>query len=170
MRRLILIVCLLTMTGLSPVRAVTPDEVLSDSALEARARAISKELRCLVCQNQSIDDSDAELAHDLRVVVRERLRAGDSDRQVMTFVVERYGDYVRLRPPFRANTLALWLTPLVLLLMGSALALAVVRRGRTRPGAGPLTEDERARLGAALARLRAGPAPPTARGERDGPP
>ena len=91
--------------------AVNPDEMLDDPALEARAREISKGLRCLVCQNQSIDDSDADLARDLRVLVRERLVSGDSDGQVIDYVVSRYGDFVRLRPPFKAPTYALWLGP-----------------------------------------------------------
>ena len=91
--------------------AVNPDEMLDDPALEARAREISKGLRCLVCQNQSIDDSDADLARDLRVLVRERLAAGDSDGQVIGYVVSRYGDFVLMRPPFKAATYALWLGP-----------------------------------------------------------
>lgn len=100
--------------------AVEPDEMLKDPALEARARAISRELRCLVCQNQSIDDSNAGLAHDLRVLVRERLKAGDSDAQVMAFITARYGDFVLLRPPFKPTTYVLWLGPLAVFLMGLA--------------------------------------------------
>src|SRR5579884_2717033 len=91
--------------------AVEPDEMLTDPGLEARARAISKELRCMVCQNESIDDSQAPLAHDLRVLVRERLKAGDSDAQVMNFLVARYGEFVLLKPPLSWHTLALWGTP-----------------------------------------------------------
>src|SRR5689334_25305690 len=95
--------------------AVTPDEMLKDPALEARARNLSEELRCMVCQNQSIDDSEAPLAHDLRVLVRQRLEAGDSDRQVLDYLVARYGDFVLLRPPFKPETLLLWgLPPLAL--------------------------------------------------------
>jgi cytochrome c-type biogenesis protein CcmH len=101
---------------------VQPGEQLADPALEARARKISQELRCLVCQNQSIDDSNAELARDLRLIVRERLTAGDSDAQVLAFVEQRYGEFVLLRPPFKLHTLALWLTPL-LLLIGTVLVL-----------------------------------------------
>ena len=97
----------------APVLAVEPGEVLPDPALEARARALSKELRCLVCQNQSIDDSNAPLARDLRVLVRDRLQAGDSDAKVMEYVTDRYGDYVLLRPPFKATTLVLWIGPFV---------------------------------------------------------
>src|SRR5947209_10528603 len=100
----------------APAFAVQPDEILSDPALEARARDLSRELRCLVCQNQSIDDSNAPLARDLRLLVRERLNAGDTDAQVMQFVEDRYGEFVLLRPAFNAHTLLLWLAPLVVLL------------------------------------------------------
>ncbi len=136
--------------------AVQPDEVLPDPAMEARARTISKDLRCLVCQNQSIDDSNAPLARDLRVLVRERLAAGDSDRQVLSFVTDRYGDYVLLRPPFKTTTLFLWVGPFVIL-AGGALATALYLRGRRggaaaggHPDTAPLTEDERRRLDALL--------------------
>jgi cytochrome c-type biogenesis protein CcmH len=95
----------------SPAGAVLPDEMLTDLVLEARARDISKNLRCLVCQNQSIDDSDADLARDLRIIVRERLVAGDSDGAVIGFVVDRYGDFVLLNPPFKASTYVLWIGP-----------------------------------------------------------
>ena len=131
--------------------AVNPDEMLDDPALEARAREISKGLRCLVCQNQSIDDSDADLARDLRVLVRERLVAGDSDGRVIDYVVSRYGDFVLMRPPFKATTYALWLGPA---LIGGLGVLAVVAFYRRRTAAGarrgtappPLTEDEKRRL------------------------
>ncbi len=102
----------------SPAHAVQPDEVMSDKTKEARARALSVQLRCLVCQNQSIDDSDAPLARDLRVLVRERISAGDSDRAVMDYVVARYGDFVLLNPPFKLSTLVLWLSPIFLLAAG----------------------------------------------------
>lgn len=102
-----------------PAHAVQPDEVLKDPTLEHRAREISAELRCLVCQNQSIDDSDAPLAKDLRVLVRERLQAGDSDQQVEDYVVGRYGEFVLLRPVFAWHTLALWATPIIVLLLGA---------------------------------------------------
>jgi cytochrome c-type biogenesis protein CcmH len=98
-----------------PALAVQPDEILKDPALEARARALSTELRCLVCQNQSIDESDAPLARDLRILLREQLQQGKSDAQVMDFIVARYGDYVRLRPPFNSSTIILWGFPFVLL-------------------------------------------------------
>ncbi|EWY42399.1 cytochrome C biogenesis protein [Skermanella stibiiresistens SB22] len=134
----------------SPAFAVQPDEVLRDPAMEARAREISKELRCLVCQNQSIDDSNAPLARDLRVLVRQRLVAGDGDGEVLDYVTARYGDYVLLRPPFKASTYVLWLGPIAVLLLG-ALGAALFLRGR-RPtvvggeGATPLTPEERQRL------------------------
>src|SRR5579859_3377583 len=117
MKRLLLVLLL----GLAAASAwaVQPDEMLADPKLEARARAISRDLRCLVCQNQSIDDSDAELARDLRLLLRERLKAGDSDQQARQFLVDRYGDYVLLKPPFKTATLALWLGTPVLLLGGS---------------------------------------------------
>jgi cytochrome c-type biogenesis protein CcmH len=122
-----------------PVRAVQPDEVLKDPALERRARDISAGLRCLVCQNQSIDDSDAQLAKDLRVLVRERLVAGDTDAQVQDFLVQRYGEFVLLKPTFRANTLLLWLTPALVLALGGLGAWAAMRR---RSGGAPLDEGE----------------------------
>jgi cytochrome c-type biogenesis protein CcmH len=127
-----------------PALAVQPDEVLDDPALEARARAISAELRCLVCQNQSIDDSDAPLARDLRILVRDRLQAGDSDADVFAYLVDRYGEFVLLRPTFSARNVLLWLTPLVALALGAFLA---VRRLRARPaaaGAGLSREEEEA--------------------------
>ena len=102
----------------APAFAVEPGEMLADPALEARAREISKELRCLVCQNQSIDDSDATLARDLRIVVRERLTAGDTDSETVAFIVDRYGDFVLLRPPFKASTLILWIGPALILVAG----------------------------------------------------
>ncbi|WP_306029633.1 cytochrome c-type biogenesis protein [Stappia sp. MMSF_3263] len=121
----------LTTLAAAPALAVAPDEVLGDPVLEQRARDLSAELRCMVCQNQSIDDSDAPLAKDLRVLVRERLVAGDSDAQVIDFLVERYGEFVLLKPRFSWNTVILWsLAPLVLLGGGIVLALAARRRAR----------------------------------------
>lgn len=108
--------------------AVDPSEVLDDPALEERAREISKELRCLVCQNQDIDSSNAELAKDLRVLVRERLVAGDTDKQVIGFIVDRYGDFVLLKPPVQSNTMVLWLTPILLLLVGGIMIFFLMRR------------------------------------------
>ncbi|HEY2532967.1 MAG TPA: cytochrome c-type biogenesis protein [Xanthobacteraceae bacterium] len=111
-----------------PLKAVQPDEMLSDPALEARARALSQELRCMVCQNESIDDSEAPLAHDLRVLVRERLKAGDSDAQVLDFLVARYGEFVLLRPRLSWHTAALWGFPLGVVLTGIVTLIVVARR------------------------------------------
>src|SRR5207244_5894413 len=111
-----------------PALAVLPREQLSDPKLEARARAISQELRCVVCQNQTIDDSDATLAHDLRVIVRERLTAGDSDEQVKAYILRRYGPYVLLKPPLEPETLVLWFGPLLILLAGAAGSIIYLRR------------------------------------------
>jgi len=130
-----------------PAVAVQPDEILKDPALEARARALSRDLRCMVCQNQSIDDSDAPLARDLRILVRERLTAGDSDPQVVDFLVDRYGEFVLLKPRFEWHTAVLWLTPAVALLAGAIALVAALRRRRATPaGIAPLTADEERRL------------------------
>ncbi len=125
--------------------------MLKDPALEARAREIGRALRCVVCQNQAIDDSNAEVAHDMRRAVRERLAAGDGDDAVFAFMTARYGDYVLLKPPFKPGTLVLWLGgPLVLLLAGGALLLAARKRRAPEPPA-PLTEEERAQVSVLLA-------------------
>ena len=138
----------LALSVATPALAVQPDEVLADPALEARARAISVNLRCMVCQNQSIDDSDAELARDLRVLVRERLMAGDTDEEVYAFVVARYGEFVLLKPAFSGRNALLWAAPVLILLAGGAFLL--VRR-RSRPAEGnKLSEDEEKRLQALL--------------------
>ena len=113
---------------LAPARAVAPDEILRDARLETRARALSAELRCLVCQNQSIDDSEAPLARDLRLIVRERLRAGDSDRQILDFVVARYSEFVLLRPRLSAKTLVLWFAPVLLLALAALYLMRTMRR------------------------------------------
>jgi cytochrome c-type biogenesis protein CcmH len=130
--------------------AVQPDEILPDPALEARARALSRELRCMVCQNQSIDDSDAPLARDLRILVRERLKAGDSDGQVLDFLTARYGEFVLLRPRFGWDTAVLWLAPAVVLAVGAFGLIVLMRRRSRDPGladAEPqLSAAERARL------------------------
>jgi cytochrome c-type biogenesis protein CcmH len=150
MRRRLAVLTLLAMAASPPALAVDPDEVLADKALEMRARAISAEVRCVVCQNQSIDDSNAEIARDMRRAIRERLTKGDSDAQVITFLRARYGDYVLLRPPFDARTWLLWLGGPMALLVA---ALALWRRARTRsapPAAAGLSSDERARLDALL--------------------
>src|SRR4029077_16714734 len=128
-----------------PAHAVRPDEMLSDPGLEARAREVGSELRCLVCRNQSIDDSDADLAHDLRVLVRERIKGGDSNDQVVAYVRARYGDFVLLRPPFDIATLLLWGGPLLVLLLGGV-AIARFYRSRGENAAPPLSAEERRRL------------------------
>jgi len=135
----------------TPGFAVRPDEILPDPRLEVRARALSHELRCMVCQNQSIDDSDAPLAHDLRVLVRERLKAGDTNQQVLDFLVARYGEFVLLKPRFEWQTAPLWLAPIGILLVGTVTLAAAVRRRRLRRAARldapvPLSESEQARL------------------------
>ena len=134
-----------------PAWAVRPDERLSNPKLEARAGAIGKELRCLVCQNESIEDSDADLAHDLRLLVRHRIMAGDSDDQVKQYIVARYGTYVLLRPPLNIETYALWFGPLGLLLCAIGLAAIFYRRGAWRTGdVQPLSTGEKQRLAALL--------------------
>jgi cytochrome c-type biogenesis protein CcmH len=135
-----------------PAAAVTPDEMLKDPTLEARARTLSEELRCLVCQNQSIDDSEAPLAHDLRVLLRERLAAGDTDQQVIDFLVARYGEFVLLKPRFNPHTLFLWLTPPAVLLVGGIVAFGVFRRRAKVPPPAGLTPAEEAELGEILER------------------
>jgi cytochrome c-type biogenesis protein CcmH len=138
-----------------PLHAVEPDEMLSDPKLEARARALSKELRCMVCQNQSIDDSEAALARDLRLLVRDRLKAGDSDQQVLDYLVARYGEFVLLKPPLSLHTAILWAVPPGVLLVGAiALALVVRHRKIARLAGEPvsLTADEEARLAELLRR------------------
>jgi cytochrome c-type biogenesis protein CcmH len=132
-----------------PAFAVLPSEELADPRLEARARAISQELRCVVCQNQTIDDSNADLAHDLRVLLRQRLSAGDSDAQAVDFIVKRYGDYVLLKPPFKPETAMLWLGPFLFLLAGGA-GVTLYLRGRRDSTARDLTPEEHNRLGVLL--------------------
>ena len=137
----------------TPALAVNPDEMLKDPAQEHRARELGRDLRCLVCQNQSIDDSDADLAKDLRVIVRERISAGDSDDMVRKFVVDRYGDYVLLKPPFKASTLALWLGPFTLFIGALAVIFGFYHRRRSAnaaPPPPPLSADEQRRLEALL--------------------
>ena len=146
MRQLIGIFLVLLMAA--PALAVNPDEVLDDPVLEARAREISKEVRCLVCQNQSIDDSNAGLARDLRVIVRERLIAGDTDQQVLDFLVARYGDFVLLRPPLKAQTYLLWFGPILLLVVGMWMVFRILRRNSAASSLNtvPLSPDETRRL------------------------
>jgi cytochrome c-type biogenesis protein CcmH len=143
--RSLALVCLCLLALGAAAGAVEPRERLADPALEARARAISKELRCLVCQNESIDDSGADLAHDLRVLLRERLQRGDSDQEVRAFLVSRFGQFVLLRPPVEPATYALWFGPPLVLLL-AAIAVVVRARGRSGGAPMPLSDSERRRL------------------------
>jgi cytochrome c-type biogenesis protein CcmH len=143
--RLVFAALLAAVLGGSSVLAVEPSERLADPALEARARSLSKELRCLVCQNQSIDDSNADLAHDLRVLLRQRLAAGDSDRQVIDYVAARYGMFVLLDPPFAPVTWLLWLAPPVLVVGVGGLLLLRARRRRPDQAVAELTREESSR-------------------------
>ena len=144
--RLLFALALAALSWVAPARAVLPDEMLPDPALEARARGLSRELRCMVCQNQSIDDSDAPLARDLRILVRDRIKAGDDDKKVLDFLTARYGDFVLLKPRFTWETAALWGTPAALLLFGG-LGLFLFLRRRSPAGAtAGLTAAEQARV------------------------
>lgn len=149
-RAALLLAGLLALSG--PAAAVQPDEILPNPALEQRARQLSSGLRCLVCQNQSIDDSDAPLARDLRILVRERLVAGDSDRAVTDFVVARYGDFVLLSPPVNARTILLWSGPFLILLLAFVLVWRRARKAPSPQAAAPLSADERASLDALMKR------------------
>ncbi len=146
----LLLTALLWICIVPPAQSVDPREVLEDPALEVRAREISKGLRCVVCQNQAIDDSDAILARDLRLLVRDRLTAGDSDKQVVDYVVSRYGDFVLLKPPFKMATLALWLGPLVIIVFALIAGITFFRQQRRAAiqiiGAKALSDEERKRL------------------------
>ncbi|WP_377296062.1 cytochrome c-type biogenesis protein [Rhizobium sp. SGZ-381] len=139
------IAALIGLTAL-PALAVNPDEVLKDPALEQRARHLSAQLRCMVCQNQSIDDSNAELARDLRLLVRERIEGGDSDAQVIDYVVSRYGEFVLLKPRLSGKTMALWAMPVVLLMIGGVTVVMMSRRRREAPEERALSSDEQGRL------------------------
>jgi cytochrome c-type biogenesis protein CcmH len=144
---------LLPSVVVSPVGAVAPDEVLRDAALEARARAISQELRCVVCQNQSIDDSNAPLARDLRILLRERLSSGDSDEQAIRYIASRYGNFILLKPPMQWNTSLLWAGPILFVIAGALGFLGYVRRRKTHPAleaSEPLTPAEQQQLEALL--------------------
>ncbi len=154
MRRVFLLVLIVLLSVSAPAwSAVQSDEMLRDPALEARARTLSQQLRCMVCQNESIDDSDAPLAHDLRVLVRERLQDGDSDAQVLDFLVARYGEFALLKPRLSWRTAILWAVPPTLLLIGIALLVLAVSRGRGHPHdpSSNLTAAEQARLKKILA-------------------
>ncbi len=130
MLRTLPLTALLILTAPDPLHAVEPDEILADPAREARARDLGRELRCLVCQNQSIEDSDAPLARDLRVLLRQRIEVGDSDEAAVAWIVERYGDYVLLKPPLRGDTALLWGAPLVALAGGALVVFFALRRNR----------------------------------------
>jgi cytochrome c-type biogenesis protein CcmH len=145
MRRLLFAVAVAAGLVVPAAHAVEPTERLADPAFEARARALSQELRCLVCQNQSIDESNADLAHDLRVLLRQRLAAGDTDRQVLDYVVARYGVFVLLDPPFAPVTYLLWLTPPALVLGAGIFLVLRARRRRPDPELPALSDEERAR-------------------------
>lgn len=144
MKRLLALIMLIGVTFANPVHAVQPGEILADPALEARARALSAELRCLVCQNQSIDDSDADLARDLRVLIREQLVQKKSDQEIMDFVVARYGEYVLLKPRLSGKTLILWFLPFAVLLAAAGGMLAARRRSAAEEAG--LTPEEQARV------------------------
>ena len=137
---------LLALSYAGPAFAVQPDEVLDDPALEARARELSGELRCMVCQNESIDASNAPLARDIRILLRERLEAGDGNAEVLDYLVARYGEFVLLKPRFNAHTMLLWLTPPLVLILGAVFAVLGLRRRRTASEAAPLSAAEEAEL------------------------
>ncbi len=147
MKRLLLVLALLLSGFALPVMAVEPDEILDDAVLEGRARALSAEIRCVVCQNESIDSSNAEIARELRLLVRERLVAGDSDQQVLDYLVARYGDFVLLRPPMKPVTYLLWFGPFMIFLLGVAVVILFFR-GQRAASATPsdLSTEEAARL------------------------
>jgi cytochrome c-type biogenesis protein CcmH len=152
MRIVRLVAFLLALFAVAPALAVQPDEVLPDPGMESRARELSRELRCMVCQNQSIDDSDAPLARDLRLLVRERLKAGDTNPQVIDYLVDRYGEFVLLRPRFEWHTLILWLAGPAVLIAGGVALVMTARRRKDMPAADPvvatpkLTAEQEARL------------------------
>ena len=153
MMRALALALLIGMAALDGAAAVEPGEMLANPVLETRARTISEGLRCLVCQNESIDDSHAELAQDIRLLVRQRLQAGDTNQQVRDYLVARYGQFILLRPPFEAQTLLLWGTPLIVLVLGGLGILLVRRRGggAVRDPSQPLTAAEQRRLDELLA-------------------
>jgi cytochrome c-type biogenesis protein CcmH len=147
--RAVAVTCLLLLAPLA-ARAVQPDEIMPDPRLEARARALSAQLRCMVCQNESIDESHADLARDLRLLVRERLQAGDSDDQIRAGLVRRYGDFILLKPPFKLETWLLWGAPLLFLLAGGCFILVARRRQKSLSPETALSEAERGKLEALL--------------------
>lgn len=144
----LLLVLALTLAPLAPVMAVEPDEMLEDPVLEARAREVSRQLRCVVCQNQDIDSSNAGIARDMRLLVRERIVAGDTNQEVLDYMVARYGNFVLLRPPFTRQTYALWLSPVVLALFAGGVGFMVIRGARAKRNRRPeaLSAEEEAAL------------------------
>lgn len=157
LRLVLLALALALVPAARPAQAVQPDEILADPALEKRARDLSRGLRCLVCRSESIDDSNAPLARDLRLILRERLVAGDSDAEAVAYLVDRFGEYVLLSPVARGANLALWLAGPALMLAGGGLALAYLRRRRSAPDPGrPLDPEEQARLDAILRKAAGG--------------
>jgi cytochrome c-type biogenesis protein CcmH len=148
--RSVVAACLFLLSLNSLALAVQPSEMLPDPKQEQRARELSAELRCLVCQNQSIDDSDAQLARDLRVIVRERIKAGDSDKQIINFLVERYGEFVLLKPRFGWHTLILWVGPFVILLIGGVVIWRQAQNRTQLKAEAPLSPEEQAALKQAL--------------------
>lgn len=155
MRRYLFVAALLAAMPFS-AQAVEPDEMLGDPVLEARAREISKELRCVVCQNQDIDSSNAGVARDLRILVRERLTKGDTNAEVMTYIQARYGDFVLLKPPFKPETYVLWLAPIVLVLFGAAGVIAVLSTAGRRKAVETLNLDEERVVAELLAQVEKG--------------
>jgi len=153
MKHFIFTLIALVMLSVS-VGAVEPDEILKDAALEARARIISKDVRCVVCQNQSIDDSDSGIARKMRILVRDRITKGDTNQQVLDYLVSRYGDFVLLKPPVKAKTAALWFGPAIMLLLGLVGIIFYYRRRAKETaettGAAPLSADEKSRLDALM--------------------
>ncbi|HLH10866.1 MAG TPA: cytochrome c-type biogenesis protein [Methylovirgula sp.] len=146
-RRVLAIICALFL-ALAPTLAfaVTPEEMLRDPKLEARAEALSAQLRCMVCQNESIDESEAPLAHDIRVLVRQKILEGLSDSQIRAYLVARYGDFILLKPPFKPETILLWTAPFLLLLIGAGAIALSVRQRLTAPPANALSEEEKSKL------------------------
>jgi len=141
-----LVALVLTMCIATPAFAVEPGEMLQDPALELRAREVSKHLRCVQCQNETIDESDAQIARDMRILVRQRITGGDSNEEIIDYMVSRYGDYVLLKPRFQSNTLILWLGPFVVLLLGGSIVARRMRAATNAVAAPPLSAEEQAAI------------------------
>lgn len=161
MMRFFLVLALAWLVMLPPAAdaALRPDELLEDPELEARARALGRELRCVVCQNQSIDDSNADLAQDFRRIVRERVMAGETDAEIRQYMVDRYGEFVLLKPPITAGTIILWAGPFAVLLLGAGIAFTTMRRRRDAAEPDDLSPEERQRLARLLDQPAAGEVP-----------